>query len=103
MKCFRPEGLGQVVDNKEEEEVFDKVIKTVDGIFWSKMKMKRLSGGEHSKGWSLPCGGPQEGGGGRHGHQIFVLFFCLLFHESSILDQRFFQSKVYPSDVSSKD
>ena len=33
MKCFRPEGLGQVVDNKEEEEVFDKVIKTVDGIF----------------------------------------------------------------------
>ena len=30
-------------------------------------------------------------------------FLCLLFHESSILDQRFFQSKVYPSDVSSKD
>ena len=30
-------------------------------------------------------------------------FLCLFFHESSILDQRFFQSKVYPSDVSSKD
>ena len=73
MKCFRPEGLGQVVDNKEEEEVFDKVIKTVDGIFWSKTKMKKLSGTQHGKGWSLPFGGPQEGGGGRHGHQIFVL------------------------------
>ena len=31
MKCFRPEGHGQEVDNK--------AIKTVDGIFWSKTKM----------------------------------------------------------------